>query len=168
MKGIPLPQRAAAETTGAAPRRTRGRQLKLSWPLTSHPRSLRPLGNWVSSTVGAPGSPRIRARAERRERGPARSPGEQRSRTSCPRARRDTPCQQCHGLRVTPSRASSPLTPRPQEPGLPPRPFSCRLAKRERAGPPYLGGGPQRRPGLVAPKGGGGPQTAVEHGGRHF
>lgn len=57
---------------------------------------------------------------------------------------------------VTPSRASHPLTSRPQEPGLPPRPFSCRPSKRERAGPQYLGGGTERRPGPAAPKGGGG------------
>lgn len=69
---------------------------------------------------------------------------------------------------VTPSRASDPLTPRPQAPGLPPRPSSCRPSKREPAGPQYLRGGPQRRPGPAAPKGGCGQQPAVEHGGRHF
>lgn len=76
------------------------------------------------------------------------------------------PVTQCHRLRSDPEPGPPHTSPTGASP--PPRPFSCQPSKRARAGPQYLGGGRQRRPGSVAPQGGGSQEPAVEHGRRHF
>lgn len=132
--------------------------------LGAHPgsRRRRPLSSKVSSPGQMARAPAdFQAAAKRRNLSP---PAAWRAAlpASRPPLRRGTPVTQCHRLRS--DRRPAPHT-SPTGASPPPRPFSCQPSGAGAGQGLNISRGRQRRPGSVAPQGGGS-QEPSEHGGR--